>query len=247
MRNKQGMIYDANDFGSSDFAENFSSLRQEKQARDEALELERIAALLERIANEEEAERARLAAERAERAERVRHQLLPRELLRIDSNGDIADDHRRGVDRKKVHTLDDLPKESLYESLFPEQEPDAVKVESGRRLRDGKIFHHAYYDDPVNGKSSLLEWTGLSFDALVLLGAFALFVLMLLVRLLLGWLFAPRRYLPASSYYVPASSHGFTEVDIEHLVQKSLEKRLAIIEATRAKAVPEAVLKEAGA
>jgi hypothetical protein len=226
------MIFDANDFGSSAFAENFSSLRQEKQARDEALELERIAALLERLANQEEAERAE--RESAARP-RKKNGLLPRELLRIESNGDIAADDRRqsGVDRNKVHTLDDLPKESLYESLFPEENlDDALKVESGRRLRDGKIYHHAYYDDPINGKTSILEWTGLSFDSLVILGAVALFLLMLMVRLLLGWFFSGSMF--------ARNRRDRTEADIELLVQKSLENRLAIIQARAFPVAPSA-------
>lgn len=213
------MIYDANDNGSSEFSDIFNSVSNEKKQRDEAIELQRMAGLLDRIATEEETRRD------SKLTEEKKMPRMPRELLKVDPEGNIDNKHRSAprVDRKKVHTIDDLPKESLYDSLFSGHEDldDAMKVESGRRLHDGKLFHHAYVNDPVKGKLSIIEWTGFSYEMLVIIGAIVLFTGMLLVRSLVSWIL--RRGLQRKR------SREEQEHEFERAVERAMEKRFALL------------------
>lgn len=213
------MIYDANDNGSSEFSDIFNSVGNEKKQRDEAFELQRMASLLDRIATEEEARRVSTLEEK-------KVPRMPRELLRVDPEGNIDAEQRAKVNRKKIHTIDDLPKDSVFESLFPEQEEvdeGNMKVESGRRLRDGKMFHHAYITDPVKGKMSIIEWTGFSYETLVLIGAVVLFIGMLLVRLLISWIL--RKGSQAKRLE--------EQREFDRAVERAVEKRFALLSSSR--------------
>lgn len=76
-----------------------------------------------------------------------------KELLRISEHGDIVRDepHEPRKAQKQFMGIDDLPKETLDDMLFgkPQEEDPLFRVESGRRLKDGKSMQRVNIADDL--------------------------------------------------------------------------------------------------
>jgi hypothetical protein len=163
------MVYLENN-GDGDFASVFGSVAAERLDQEERRQTEMLLRLLSEF-------EARGAAAAPRGAPRVEH-------LRITARGDIVDDEPppRGGRRafhNKVHTMDDLPRESEYEQLFgkPPPPPEAqMRVQSGMRLSDGKPTHHVSFPGI---EEFVLAWSGSAPEALLL--ALAVLILVVLI------------------------------------------------------------------
>ena len=103
-----------------------------------------------------------------------------KELLRIAENGDIIrDDNLEKLEKKRVMGVDDLPKESLDEMLFGKQkeEEPVLKIQNGRRLKDGKQIQRVNFDEFE------LTLGSIRFETVLLVGLFLLFAFFFLRRL----------------------------------------------------------------
>ena len=114
-------------------------------------------------------------------------QVPPRvEYLRIGPSGDIIrdeEDARKAERRDKVMTVDQLPKESEYEMLFGKPQPiePQFKVETGRRLQDGKELQNITFPWLDNLR---LDLGNMRFETFIVVAAAIFFVATLLWRLL---------------------------------------------------------------
>jgi hypothetical protein len=166
-------------FGENDFASIFRSVADEKAEAEEIKQTEMFLRLLNEIDS-----RAPETAMGNTDHEKINEPQIEH-YVAIDGDGEIirGEDYRHmaaKVNRNKVHTIADLPKESEWETLFgptPEPEP-SFKVESGMRIKDGKKVHRAF----MVGEPGYFEWQGISFDALLLIVSAAFFILFLLTR-----------------------------------------------------------------
>lgn len=154
--------------GDNDFASIFDSVADEARARAEREQAGLLLRLLDELESKQE-------EEERPRQRRVEH-------LRIGEMGDVIRDERDEEKRRKVMTVDQLPKESEYEMLFGKQEPvePQLKVETGLRLRDGKPFQTLGLTDP---NVALFSWTGIRFETVVLIVAGLMLVGLLLARI----------------------------------------------------------------
>lgn len=102
----------------------------------------------------------------------------------ITDDGDIVDTNDNStlvVNRSKVHTLDDLPKQSDWDLIMgpqPEEEP-IVDVKAGLRVRDGEKFYTAR----LVGEPSYAEWRSVSFFSLALFLCIGIAAIVFLTRL----------------------------------------------------------------
>lgn len=123
-----------------------------------------------------------------------------KELLRIAENGDIIRDDES--EKKRMMSVDDLPKESLDEMLFGKQkeEEPAFKIQNGRRLKDGKPVQRVNFDE--------IELTlgSIRFETILIIGFFLLFVFFLVRRLF-----------------------KHPENNLEHVIEKKVNERLNAI------------------
>lgn len=170
--------------GDNDFRSIFQSMREEHDELLERREAERMLRILDELEHRKLESQTYMQDERQHG--RRRGQV---ERLRISSRGDIEDDdlatggkksggpaRKLGAERGKVHTLDDLPRESEFEMLFgsdplPPPEP-AIKVETGIRLHDGKPVHRAVFPGWTTGpglEDMQVFWSGMSFESIVFL------------------------------------------------------------------------------
>lgn len=106
------------------------------------------------------------------------------EYLRIGPSGDIIrdeEDERRAERRNKVMTVDELPKESEYEMLFGKPQPiePQFKVETGRRLQDGKEYQNLTFPWLDNLR---LDLGNMRFETFIVVAAAVFFILTLLWR-----------------------------------------------------------------
>lgn len=181
--------------GDNDFRSIFQSMREEHDELQERREAERMLRILDELEHRKLESQTHAQDERPPsqqsayggRRGRVEH-------LRISSRGDIEDDdvatgsagdkkgglggqgRKLGADRGKVHTLDDLPRESEFDLLFgsdplPPPEP-AIKVETGIRLHDGKPVHRAVFPGWSAGPGlddMQVFWSGMSFESIMFL------------------------------------------------------------------------------
>lgn len=107
------------------------------------------------------------------------------EYLRVGPSGDIIrdeEDKKRAERRNKVMTVDQLPKESEYEMLFGKPQPiePQFKVETGRRLQDGKEYQNIAFPWLDNLR---LDLGNMRFETFIVIAAAVFFVATLLWRL----------------------------------------------------------------
>lgn len=162
----------------NDFERNFPSVAEEKREQQERENTK----LMLRILGELDQARENPPVQQQTPPMRV-------EYMRVGALGDIERDESeeevlRTTKRKpgRVATLDDLPKESEFEMLFgkqPEPEPQ-LKVETGMRLKDGKVYHTAIFPTLENMS---IDWSGISFDVLMLILAFVFFTVVVLTKI----------------------------------------------------------------
>lgn len=192
--------------GDNDFASIFQSIANERREEEERRQNQRFLRLLEELEQQQH---------QHQEQQRVEH-------LRIGPRGDIVRDEQdtlRGEKRQpgRVATLDDLPKESEFEMIFgprPELEPQ-LKVNSGRRLHDGKEFHRAVFP----GLDSLvLNWSGLPFEMIVVGAAALFFLLVVLLRAL-----RRRR----SRFYENESRRLRMQAQLDAEIERRVRERLA--------------------
>ena len=164
-------------FGENDFASIFPSVAEERREEEERRQTEMFLRLLDEIDHRKEEEEEE---EPRRRKRKIEH------FVAVNGDGDIVrtDDPvtMKGgtVDRNKVHTLDDLPKESEWDMIFgPQPEPEPpMQVSTGLRVRDGKKFYRAY----VPGEPGYFQWTGVSAEMLLALAVIGIVLLLVLLR-----------------------------------------------------------------
>lgn len=161
--------------GDSDFASIFPSVAQAIKEEEERLEAERMLKLLDELDRRIDAQDE---INGKQKQKRVPLPPQPERHVAIDSEGRI----RRSEDppRKKVSTLDDLPRESEWEAIFgKEKEPEPlIEVKEGMRLKDKKKVYLAKINS--DHESSTVSWSGPSFDSLMgLLGIVGLLLLII--------------------------------------------------------------------
>ena len=179
--------------GDNDFRAIFASVREEYEEREERREAERMLRMLDELERRKVLQQQQDDEMAAAPGRRTTGRV---ERLRISARGDIEDDDaapfsngnktgggtQRGLKREagKVHTLDDLPRESEFEMLFgvPEPVPEpSIKVETGMRLHDGKAVHRAIFP---GFEDFQVLWSGISFEnILFLLMIFIVFLFVL--------------------------------------------------------------------
>lgn len=151
-----------------DFASVFASVAQERRLMEEKRQTE----LLLRVLDELEERKG------AEKPGKV-------EYLRIGPTGDVIrdkEDEERALRRGKIMTVDQLPKESEYEMLFGKPEPvePQVKLETGRRLSDGKEHQNLAFPLFDNLR---LDLGNMRFETLVVILAAAFLMFTILWRM----------------------------------------------------------------
>lgn len=141
----------------------------------------------------------------------------------ITEDGDIVDTedgkHRVPVNRNKVHTLDDIPKENEWEAIFgtPREEPPVVDVKAGRRVKDGEKFYTA----KINGESVYAEWGGIPFLALVSFIFVGIALIVFFTRL-------NRPSYSRHTYHPQAPAKPYiADVDIQRYIFEQVDKRMS--------------------
>lgn len=193
------MILDAFPGDENSFVNNFQTAREQANYANE----EKQAELLLRILDEMESGKKPMG----------RHP-RKKEYLRIAENGDIIRDDEEKTEKKKtVMGIDDLPKETLDEMLFgkPKEEQPVVKVETGRRLKDGKMSQRVNIDDFEFSLNTI------KFETLLLIAAVAFFAFFLFRR------FFFRR----KSEHEYHERHKESNLDLDRLIETKVNERLA--------------------
>jgi heme exporter protein D len=161
-------------FGDNDFASIFPSVAEERREEEERRQTEMFLRLLDEMDHRREEEEPRVERQRVEH------------FVAVNGDGDIvrAEDppllNGKKIDRKKVHTLDDLPPVNDWELIFgPQPEPEpTMQVSSGLRVKDGKKFYRAY----VPGEPGSFQWSGVSLEVLLILVLIGMVLLIVLLR-----------------------------------------------------------------
>jgi hypothetical protein len=138
-------IFDMESDGSSDFVNIFSSEAERIRENEEKLRTEQLLNILDEL-EERQQPNLDLFDDR---------QKPRKEYMRVSITGDDEGDEDKErklegkkEDRKRVHTLDDLPPDDFGLIFGPPPdvpEPPTLKINTGRRLRDGKIQHMASF------------------------------------------------------------------------------------------------------
>lgn len=142
----------------------------------------------------------------------------------ITEDGDIVDTDKMSekiVNRKKVHTIDDIPKESEWEAIFgtpPEEEP-LVDVQAGRRLKDGEKFYTAR----LRGEPMYAQWSGISFVALLTFLVFGIALIVLFTRLNK---LANSKPVVSHVQHTPLYKNRFSDTDIQRYIFEQVDKRM---------------------
>lgn len=153
--------------GDNDFASIFDSVAEERKLAQEKAHADTLLKILDEMDNSK--------IRKDTQAPLV-------EYLRVDGNGDIVDKDDKEK-RRKIMTVDELPKESEYEMLFgkPAETEPQVKVETGRRLHDGKTFQKV----TLPGFEEFnFDLTGIRFETLVLILSTCFFVFMVVLKII---------------------------------------------------------------
>ena len=159
--------------GDGDFTSVFASAANERRAFNERKQTEMLLRMLDEI---DERKKQEIAPEPEARIE----------YLRIGPSGDIIrdeEDEQKLRRREKIMTVDELPKESEYEMLFGKPQPiePQFKVETGRRLHDGKEYQNLSFPWLDNLR---LDLGTMRFETLVVIFAVVFFIFTLLWRLI---------------------------------------------------------------
>lgn len=134
------------EYPSDDFDALFASVQREKRAMEELEQTQRLLEVIEELEQKRQAEDGAPAP--SNRKEYLRVSITDDEGARKE-NAKEKEEKFRDPERRRVHTLDDLPPDELdFGALFgfPEKKedpPSDITVEPSRRLKDGKIVHHA--------------------------------------------------------------------------------------------------------
>ena len=142
----------------------------------------------------------------------------------ITDDGNIVDTNNNGtlvVDRNKVHTLDDLPKESDWDLIMgpqPIEEP-LVDISAGLRVRDGEKIYTAR----MVGGPSYAEWKGVSFFSLAMFLCVGIAVIVLLTRLNR---YSKSHTVTRSAPVAPTHEPSLKNRDFQEYVNKYVDKRL---------------------
>lgn len=197
-------IFDAFPTDENSFVNNFQTAREQEMYKNE----EKQAKLLLRLLDEMEVSRG--TAKHSENSHSRRT-----EYLRIAENGDIIRDEEAPEKKKTMMGIDDLPKETLDEMLFgkPKEEEPVVKVETGRRLKDGKITQRVNIDDFEFSLSTI------KFETLLFIGFLLFFGLMLLRRL-----FARKK--EENDYRERAKRES---IDLDRLIEMKVNERINVL------------------
>jgi hypothetical protein len=237
-------------FGNSDFSSIFASVAEEHREDRERRELERVLRLLdERVPPQPQQFHAPQQwmpygpwwapqpywAPQQPVSQQPPPMQPPRvENLRVLASGDIdrSDDEPLKQDGgARVKTLDDLPKDNLFDLFMPPPEPEEpvpLIVQSGRRLRDGKLRHTI----GVPG-TELFSWSGLAPETVLAVLSILAVVAMIFAFVLLGRLraaifgSAEQRLSQIHAAETRAADARAVERAIERAVDRALDRRFA--------------------
>ncbi len=200
--------------GDNDFASIFESVREEKKIQAEMEQADTLLKILDEMENSK--------IRKDKKAPEI-------EYLRVDGNGDIVDKEDKEK-RKKIMTVDELPKESEYELLFgkqPEVEPQ-LKVETGRRLSDGKTFQKI----SIPGFEEFnFDLTGIRFETLLLIFSTLFFLFMILLKIVKFFKRNQRQnqtivYTNTKPLEQLKSYNNKTEFEMEAEIERRVQQRL---------------------
>lgn len=200
--------------GDNDFASIFESVKEEKKIKAEMEQADTLLKILDEMEN------SKIRKDKNSPAV---------EYLRVDGNGDIVDREDKEK-RKQIMTVDQLPKESEYELLFGKQqelEPQ-VKVETGRRLKDGKIFQKI----SLPGFEEFnFDLTGIRFETLLLIFSTLFFLFMILIKIVKFFKRNQRQnqtivYTNAKPLEQLKSYNNKTEFEMEAEIERRVQQRL---------------------
>lgn len=149
---------------------------------------------------------------------------LPRvENLRVLASGDIErddeEDHgseKRADNRGRIHTLDDLPHDSLFDlfglpGVDTPEEPPPVVVQSGRRLKDGKTYHTL----DLPGLFAF-RWSGITPELMTTAFSAFAFIALVFAFFLLGRLRA--------ALLAPVQRRHSSEEDIDAVIERAVDR-----------------------
>jgi hypothetical protein len=248
------------DLGNSDFSSIFASVAEERREEQERRELERVLRLLDErvpsLAQQQQQQQQQPwppqqwygpywpspywpsphpSQQQPHHVPLHAPSLPPRiENLRVLASGEIDrsdDEPTNQHEGARVKTLDDLPRENLFEMFMPPSEPEEpmpIVVHSGRRLRDGKLWHTL-----GTPGLDLFSWSGLAPETVLavlsLLAVIALLVAFVLLGRLRAAIFgsAEARIAEAEAIEKRAVDARAVERAIERAVERALERRFA--------------------
>lgn len=200
--------------GDNDFASIFESVKEEKKIQAEMEQADTLLKILDEMEN------SKIRKDKNSPAV---------EYLRVDGNGDIVDREDKEK-RKQIMTVDQLPKESEYELLFGKQqelEPQ-VKVETGRRLKDGKTFQKI----SIPGFEEFnFDLTGIRFETLLLIFSTLFFLFMILIKIVKFFKRNQRQnqtivYTNTKPLEQLKSYNNKTEFEMETEIERRVQQRL---------------------
>jgi hypothetical protein len=200
--------------GDNDFASIFESVKEEKKIKAEMEQADTLLKILDEMEN------SKIRKDKNSPAV---------EYLRVNGNGDIVDRENKEK-RKHIMTVDELPKESEYELLFGKQEniEPQVKVETGRRLKDGKTFQKI----SIPGFEEFnFDLTGIRFETLLLIFSTLFFLFMILIKIVKFFKRNQRQnqtivYTNTKPLEQLKSYNNKTEFEMETEIERRVQQRL---------------------
>lgn len=200
--------------GDNDFASIFESVKEEKKIKAEMEQADTLLKILDEMEN------SKIRKDKNSPAV---------EYLRVNGNGDIVDRENKEK-RKHIMTVDELPKESEYELLFGKQEETEpqVKVETGRRLKDGKTFQKI----SIPGFEEFnFDLTGIRFETLLLIFSTLFFLFMILIKIVKFFKRNQRQnqtivYTNTKPLEQLKSYNNKTEFEMETEIERRVQQRL---------------------
>jgi hypothetical protein len=210
--------------GDNDFASIFDSVAEERKLAQEKAHADTLLKILDEMDNSK--------IRKDTQAPLV-------EYLRVDGNGDIVDKDDKEK-RRKIMTVDELPKESEYEMLFgkPAETEPQVKVETGRRLHDGKTFQKI----TLPGFEEFnFDLTGIRFETLVLILSSCFFIFMVVLKLIKLFrgrnniniipkhqipIYTQNMYTPEPQFKSHEKTTKLNEFEMENEIERRVQQRL---------------------
>ena len=151
------------------------------------------------------------------------------ENLRVLPSGEIerddAVDDIKKEGRKGIHTIDDLPRDSVFDmfssDFFPVDEKDEeaipIVMQSGRRLKDGKTYHTI----DLPGLFAF-KWSGLSPETMM-----TIFSVLAFVALIFAFFFIGRIRSMFVQHHRSREEEANLVAVIDRAVERALERRIA--------------------